>query len=147
MTWAPQETQISIYNRLSGDSTLAVALGTTVAGTQKIFDHVPDSTEFPFVVIEAKPWEDRGNHTSEGLAAEVFIHTWYQPGKGSFTGRGDKQTQLIQKRIDELLHKYALSISGWTTLILRRSVMNILTEPDNVTKHGIQQFKLFLGGN
>jgi hypothetical protein len=145
MTWAPQQTQISLYNRLTGDSALMVLLGTTVGGTQKVFDHVPDDTAFPFVVIESKPWEDRGSHNTEGLSAEISIHCWYQPGASSFSGRGDKQTQLIQQRIDELLHKYALTISGWNTLILRRSTINILTEPDNVTKHGIQQFKLLIG--
>lgn len=145
MSWAPQQVQISIYNRLTADSALMVLLGTTVAGTQKVFDHVPDNTDFPFVVIESKPWEDRGSHNTEGLSSEFAIHSWYQPGTSGFTGRGDKQIQLIQQRIDQLLHKYALVISGWNNLGLRRSVINILTEPDNVTKHGIQNFKLLIG--
>lgn len=147
MTWAPQETQIAVYNILKADSALMVLLGTTVGGTQKVFDFVPDNTAFPFLVMEPKPWEDRGNYTTEGLSAELWIHTWYQPGQsGSFTGRGDKQVQLIQSRIDQLLHKQPLSISGWNTLILRRSLVDIVVDPDNVTRHGIQKFKLFLGG-
>jgi len=147
MTWAPQQVQITIFTLLKADTALATLLDTTVAGAQKIFDFVPDNTAFPFVVIESKPYEDRGSYTTEGLQAEISIHTWYQPGgSSSVAGRGDKQVQLIQDRIDKLLHKQSVTISGWNALILRRSFIDIVVDPDNVTRHGIQKFKLFLGG-
>lgn len=145
-TWAPQETQIAIYGILKADSALMVLLGTTVSGTQKVFDFVPDNTPFPYVTMSIKPWQDRGNHTHAGLQCEFQIDVWYQPGTSSNSGRGDKQVQLIQKRIDELLHKKNLGVSGWNTLQCRRSLIDIITDPDQVTRHGIQQFKLFLGG-
>jgi len=141
MTWAPQESQIALFNKLNGDATL-----TSLIGANRIFDHVPQNQAFPFIQIEVKPFEDRGNYTFEGLKADLFVHVWYQPGSAS-TGRGDKQVQLIQKRVDELLHKKELPVVGWSTLLLRRSLIDILTDPDGVTKHGVQQFKLFLGGN
>lgn len=141
MTWAPQETQIAVYNKLVNDSAL-----TALIGANKIFDHVPDSTAFPFISLAVKPFEDRGNYTYEGLKAELWIHVWYQSG-ATYTGRGDKQVQNIQARVDALLHKKELPVSGWSTLILRREFIDIITDPDNVTKHGIQRFKLFLGGN
>lgn len=147
MTWAPQQVQITVFTLLKADTSLATLLNTTVSGTQKIFDFVPDNTDFPFVVIESKPYEDRGSYTTEGLQAEISIHTWYQPGgSSSVSGRGDKQVQLIQSRIDQLLHKQPVTISGWNALILRRSFIDIVVDPDNVTRHGIQKFKLFLGG-
>lgn len=148
MTWAPQETQISIFNVLKGDSALMALLGTTVGGAQKVFDHVPDNTAYPYITLQINPWEDRGNYTDEGLKALLSIHTWYQPdASSSFTGRGDKQVQLIQKRIDELIHKGQFPISGWRKVVLRRATINILVEPDNVTRHGVQQFNLYLGGS
>lgn len=146
MTWAPTETQSAIFNILRNDGSLSTLLGqdTTVS---KVFDHVPQSTAYPFVVLQINPWEDRGNYTGEGLKALVTIHCWYQPGASGYTGRGDKPLQLIQKRIDELLHKSQIAISGWRNLIFRRATINILVEPDNVTRHGVQQFNILLGGN
>jgi len=146
MSWAPQQVQIKIYSTLTADSALMVLLGTTVGGTQKVFDFVPDNQAFPFLVMEINPWQDRGSHTTEGFEAELWVHTWYQPGVGSFTGRGNKQVQLIQSRVDELLHLQELTFTGWNNLLLRRSTVDIITDPDNVTKHGIQKFKLLVGG-
>lgn len=147
MTWAPAQTQIAVYTVLKNDSALAALLGTTVGGAQKIFDNVPDKTPWPFITIHCKPWSDRGSYTYEGLEGQLSVDVWYQPGGStSVQGRGDKQVQAIQARVDALLHKQYLTISGWNTLQLRRAVIDILTDPDNVTKHGVQQFKILLGG-
>lgn len=146
-TFAPMETQIAIFNKLSGDSTLLTLLGTTPSGAQKIFDYVPENNPFPYITMSVKPWTNRANYTHDGLECQLQISVWYQPGVGGFKGRGDKQIQLIQKRVEDLLTKTNLSINGWNTLQLRRSLIDIITDPDSVTRHGIQQFKLFLGGN
>lgn len=148
--WAPIDTQSAIYTLLATDDALIELLGEdadTVDVSTRVLDHVPDNQASPYVVIQIKPWEDRGNYTYEGLSATLTIHTWYTPGSSATTGRGDKQVQLIQKRIDEILHRSQLEIVGWSNLILRRSLVDILVEPDNVTRHGVQQFKLFVGGN
>lgn len=140
-TWAPTETQRAIFSLLSADTDLSLLLG----GSGKVFDHVPDNTAFPYITMYINPWDDRGNHTTEGFQCVLQIDVWYQPGVGEAKGRGNYRVQQIQKRVDELLHKTNLEVDGWKTLIMRRTLVDILTDPDNVTKHGIQQFKLFLG--
>lgn len=148
MTWAPQETQIAIFTALANDDALIDLLGEdsgTVDTSTKVLDFVPDNKAYPYVTLELKPWSDRGSYTFEGLESEIQINVWYQPGTSGNTSRGDKPVQLIQKRIDELLHKQQLCIDDWNTLLLRRSFIDILTEPDNITKHGVQKFKLLLG--
>jgi len=148
--WAPTDTQFAIYNHLASDDTLITLLGEDASVTDlstKVVDHVPDTMEYPFVVMEISPFEDRGNYTTEGLEATLTIHTWYRPGASSHTGRGDKKVQEIQKRIDEILHKSQMEITGWRNLNIRRTLIDILTDTDNVTRHGIQQFKLLLGGD
>lgn len=147
--WAPSDVQVAIYNHLSTDDTLITLLGENSASvdiSNKVFDHVPDGTGFPYVVMQISPFEDRGSYTTEGLEAMLTVHVWYSPGASGVTGRGDKQVQAIQKRIDEILHESRMQISGWRNLILRRSLIDILVEDDNVTRHGVQQFKLFIGG-
>ena len=135
MTWAPTETQKAIYALLNADATL-----TSLLGASKIFDHVPDNTSYPYVVLMIFPFSDRGSYTTEGLDTLFQVSTWV---RGS--GRGDKEVQAIQKRIDELLHKANLSIEGWGIISLRRELIEIVTEEDNVTKQGIQRFRLLMG--
>lgn len=146
MTWAPQETQISIYNLFANDGSLSVLLNPDGGTTSKIFDHVPDGQPFPFISMDITPFRDRGSYTNEGWLGEIWIHSWYQAGQNSVTGLGKKQVQLIQARVDRLLHNTYLAISGWRNLNLRRAMVNVMQDPDNVTMHGIQQFKIMLGG-
>lgn len=142
-TFAPSETQKAIYEILSEDDTIIDLLGED-SGTDdvssKVFDHVPDNSVYPYITLQVLPWTDRGSHTYEGLETEFQIDVWYRS-----PGRGTKQVQAIQKRIDELLHKRQICVYGWNTNLMRRTYIDIVTEDDNVTHNGIQRFKLFLG--
>lgn len=148
MTWAPQESQKSIYETLTADTTLATLLGATVSD-KRIFDFVPQNQAYPYVTMAIKPMSDRGNQTLEGVEIAYQINVWHQPGtsvvSGGPTGRGDKTVQEIQNRIDQLLHRQDICIDGWNIISHRRSTVDILDEPDGVTKHGVQIFNLLLG--
>jgi hypothetical protein len=147
MTWAPLELQKAIYLIIASDDEMIDLLGgdsTTDSTSDKVFDHVPDNTPYPYVVIFNNDFEERGNHTFEGFTTEVQISVWYRPG-ARLTGRGNKGLQLIQERIDELLHKQSVCVEGWNTLQFRRSLISIEVEEDNVTRHGIQRFNVLLG--
>ena len=112
-TYAPLETQKTIFETLANDDSIIDLLGEdsgTDDQSSKVFDFVPDNTEYPFIVIQIKPWSDRGNHTYEGLQADLTIHVWYQPGSTFNDGRGDRRVQLIQSRVDTLLHNQELAI-------------------------------------
>lgn len=139
MTWAPQETQKTIYDTLTADVTLGGLLGATVSDP-RVYDHVPDVQKFPFVTLQIKPMSDRGNQSFEGVEIDYQINVWYRA-----PGRGDLEVQKIQERIDFLLHKRDICIEGWNIITHRRSTVNILDEPDGVTKHGVQIFNLMLG--
>lgn len=137
MTWAPKETQITVFELLSTDSALQTLLG-GVVGDTKIYDTVPDNKAYPYVVLHILPWTDRGNHTLEGLDSEFQINVWTQE-------RGNLQVQNIQNRIDELLHKAEPCIDGWNITGLRRSFIDIVMQEDNITRQGIQRFHLMIG--
>ena len=136
MLWAPQKTQEVIYTLLSADTQLQTLLG----GTGKIFDFVPDKQPFPFITIGAGVWTDRGNETYEGWENDLQIHVWYRA-----PGRGRLKVQEIQKRVDELLHRQDPCIEDWSIIVLRRKFVDIIVDDDNVTLHGIQNFKLMIG--
>lgn len=138
--FAPLEVQAEIFAVLNADADL-----TTLLGANKIFDFVPDKKAFPYVTINALPFVQRDNATNDGMECEFQINVWYSPGASGQTSRGNKPVQLIQKRVDELLQHRSLCVNGWNTLQLRRTFIDIVVESDNVTRQGIQRFKLFLG--
>jgi hypothetical protein len=137
--FAPQETQKEIFLLLNNDTAL-----TALIGANKVFDFVPDKKAFPYVTLYILPFVERDNYTHEGFNCEFQINVFYQPGPGQ-TGAGNKKVQEIQKRIDEILNKKSICIDGWNTLECRRSFIDISTDEDNVTKQGIQRFRLMLG--
>lgn len=139
MLFAPQSTQKTIYEILSTDAALQTLIGGTV-GDPKIYDFVPDNKVFPFITIGEGPWTDRGNHTTEGLQTDFVVNVWYRA-----PGRGRLKVQEIQKRIDELMHKSDPCIEDFNVIVLRRKLIDILIDPDNVTLHGVQTFKLMIG--
>lgn len=134
MSYGPQETHKAIYQVLSQDSALTTLLG----GANRVLDVAKPEQLCPFITIGDIQWEDRGNHSWEGLGAVITVNTWVQePSR--------KRVQEIQKRIDEILHNSEPIITGWNIVGLRRGTTNIIVDPDNITLHGIQTFNLMIG--
>lgn len=151
--WAPLETQKSIFDYLATDETLIELLGETygtdpgeVETSSRVFDYVPDNTRFPYVRMQILPFVARDNATKEGFEVEFQIDVWYRPGKSTTTGRGNKQVQLIQQRVDQLLQNREICIDGWNSISILRTYIDIIRQDDNVTLQGVQRFKLLLGG-
>jgi hypothetical protein len=139
MTWAPTETQKTVYETLQNDAALLTLLGATPL-IQKVFDHVPDNSPYPYLKIAIKPMTDRANESWDGVVVQVQVSIWYQAD-----GLGDLKVQQLQKRVDELLHDVSICIDGWNIISNRRTTANILDEPDGRTKQGIQIFNYLLG--
>lgn len=139
MTWAPTEAQKRIFTILSTDTALQSLLGGTPTDP-RVYDHVPDAKSYPYVTMQIRPLTDRGNHTWDGVEIRFQINVWYRA-----PGRGDLKVQEIQARIDQLLHNKDICVEGWDIISLRRTLVDILIETDNVTQHGVQIFNLMLG--
>lgn len=139
MAFGPQEVQKTIFTILSTDATLQAALGGTLADP-RVYDFVPQEKSYPYVTIEIGPVTDRGSTTTEGLALEPQINVWHR-------APGNKPVQDLQKIIDGLLHNKDICIDGFDLIVMRRSLIDLLTDPDSVTRHGVQRFKLFIGEN
>lgn len=138
-TWAPQETQKTLFKVLSEDAALQTLLGTTPAAP-KVFDSVPQDAAYPYITIQVQPFNDRGNETGEGWASEPQINVWDQGAR-----KGFKTTQEIQKRIDELINNQNLCVDGWNLLVCKRLIVDVFKHPDNVTIQGVQRFRIYLG--
>lgn len=112
----------AIYGKLSGDSTLTNMLGAAPTGYTKAIYHdpAPEGTGFPFVVLSKSsgiPTESFGSYTNGGTFAyetDVWLIKAVDQSPSADVAEG------IAARITTLLNDASLSISGGTTMYLRR---------------------------
>lgn len=117
--------QSAIYTLLNGDSTLD-----GLVGNNKIFDNVPESTDYPYVVIGNIITNNEGTATLDGNEYLVDIDVWSRY-------RGKKQISEISERIYNLLHDTDLSVSGASHVMTRANSVQTLVSGDGITRHGI----------
>jgi len=122
------ELQKTIFDTLSGDSTITSTYGANV------YDYIPDNTSFPYVKIGEETSVDNGTKTLQGNEHTLVIHTFSQY-------RGSKEVKNIMSRIYALLHESSLSVSGASLVNLRFEFSDVIKENDGLTTHGIQRFR------
>lgn len=130
MAIAASAIQTALYSRLTGDATL---MG-LITG---VFDAVPDAQAFPYLTLgefEGSEWSTFG---TLGQTYLFTLHTWSQ-------SKGTKAAQAIQSRVDTLLHRVTLSLSGAACVTCVREFDTVLRDPDGVTWHGVQRFRMWV---
>lgn len=125
--------QTKLFTLLNGDA----ALKNKVTG---VFDNVPDTQKYPFVVIGDTVLEDFGTKNSDGFQGDVTVHVYSQAA-------GRREALAIQGRVYELLHNVDLGLEGFSTITCRCTLNEVLKDPDNRTHHGVQKYRLILGGS
>jgi uncharacterized protein DUF3168 len=122
--WALQQ---ALYTRLSGDTALVTTLGADV------YDHVPDAAAFPYVVIGNVTEGPRDTMGRTGRDLSVTIHVWSQyPGM--------KQVKEIQSRVDELLDRWAPTVTGWSATQMQQEFFETFMDQDGITRHGVSRY-------
>ncbi len=120
--------QVAIYDALVADVAISAS---DVTG---IFDHIPQTQNFPYIEIGEIQAADWDSDTHNGQDHTVTINVWSQKA-------GRKETKSIQKLIYTLLHNSTLSISGHTIILARQTFSETLKDPDGETHHGVQRFR------
>ena len=123
----------AIYTALNNDSTLTDTHG---AG---VYDDVPEGSGFPYVTMGEETAIDYGVKGTDGSEQTVNIHVWSQY-------RGSKEVKTIMDRIHTLLHDSSLSVSGFNLVNTRFEFMDILRDPDGITRHGVMRFRAVMLG-
>ena len=100
-----------------------------------VFDHVPQDTEFPYIVIgddTSIPWD-----TDDSIGSETTctIHVWSRH-------RGRKEVKEIMRTIYEALHRQELSIIGGSLVECQAELQESFMDPDGLTRHGVIRFRL-----
>lgn len=130
MSGSPQwPLQVAVFGRLSGDAELVTTLGAAV------YDHVPASAAFPYVVIGDVTEAPRDTMGVTGRDSTLTVHTWSQAA-------GSRQVKQIQSRIDALLDRWQPAVAGWKTTHMLHEFLETLRDPDGVTRHGVQRYRV-----
>lgn len=126
--WAIQQ---AIYTQLVGDAGLQVLLGSP----PRIFDHVPAGALFPYVVVGEARGAPFDGKTEDGFDQTVTLHTWSRY-------RGLRETKDIMARLVGALDGGDLPITGHDLILLRFTFGTTMLDPDGLTRHGVQRFRV-----
>lgn len=137
--------QKAIYDKLIADVTLKAALAANVQDSTKaaIYDNVPqavdsgDDSVFPYVTVGDDTMIDWDTDTSQGKEATLTLHVWSRY-------RGRKEVKEIQGMIYDALHLSNLIITGYHSVLMLSEYSETLLDPDGLTRHGVQRFRLIV---
>jgi hypothetical protein len=133
---AEYEIQKAIFAKLSADA----PLNNVIKG---LFDSVPQESDsgsdivFPYVTIGDDTALDWDTDTSVGKEATLTIHSWSRH-------RGRSEVKQIQGLIYDALHVSQLNVVGYNTVLCFSEYSESLVDPDGLTRHGVQRFRLII---
>lgn len=105
MTYPIAAAQTALYDVLDGDATL----GTLMNG---VFDHVPQETAYPYIVIGEQDAQDWPNFVGNGVQLRFTLQVFSREA-------GKQEVQQIIARMQILLHEASISVSGATCVLSR----------------------------
>ena len=121
--------QQAIYTKLSNDAPLSAVVS--------IYDNAPQDGAFPYVTIGEDVLIEWDTDTELGVVGSITLHTWSRE-------RGRKETKTIQGLIYDALHRTTLTSSGYKFVTIDQQEVSTNIDPDGLTRHGIQEFKVIL---
>lgn len=139
--------QTAVFARLDGTVALTAQLAAHAytAGKKAIYDHVPQADDagssvgFPYVALGDETEVQFDTDDSVGREAIITIHTLSRY-------KGKKEAKNIMGAIKDALHQHALVVAGQVTVLCYWEFAEIYTEPDGVTYHGVQRFRIITEG-
>ena len=134
------QTAIAIIAALKADAPLA-ALLTTYAASPAVFTHVPqDLPTYPYVVLFEAGLDGDDNDCFLGFDGTLNIHSWTDQRDMAVIGN-------IQKAVYDVLHHAELAMTGYELVELHQEFSTILRDPDGITLHGVQRYRIILQTN
>lgn len=123
--------QTAIYTRLSGDATL-------LALCPNVYDVAPDNAGFPRVTIGEQTEAPNDTMGTTGRDVTITVHVWTRNPES----RSKQPNQLILNRVDALLDRWAMSVTGWNaTEMLFDGGDGPFTDEDGLTQHGVRRYR------
>ena len=124
------ELQKTVYTALTGAS-ITDYNGDAITG---VFDDVPESTAYPYIVIGEETAIDSSAKDKDIFEHTLTIHIWSQY-------RGRRDIKEIMKQVHDTLHDSSLSVTGASMVNMRQEFQTTLLEGDGITRHGVMRFR------
>jgi len=132
--------QKGIYDKLIANS----ALTTTLGGT-KVYDHVPQGTSAPYVVIGDDTLSEDDTKSNNRWDCTITIHCW------DFEKSGRKSVKTILSNIFDALHKQesSITVSGFSLVEIHREFQETFQDPSEEGAsdryyHGVARYRALI---
>ena len=126
--------QLGIYTALNDDTALSALIVGVYDNPSQAGDP-GDDTAFPYVTISdgtSTPWD---TDTDRGDEAIAQVHVWSRASNAL-------QVKQIQDAIYGVLHRGTISISGSVFIGSDYITQTVQRDPDVITRHGVQEFRI-----
>ncbi|NWN89185.1 MAG: DUF3168 domain-containing protein [Micrococcaceae bacterium] len=120
--------QVAIFQALSNDQQLS-------ADVTGVFDHVPDSTAFPYVTTGEVTTTPSGAHDRFGARSTITLHGWS-------TYNGKKEISEIANHLLRILDHKPLQVDGFHAVYVHHEQTVTMTERGNDIRHVAVRFAI-----
>lgn len=134
-------TQVAITKAIIGElrgNTALTSLLVDYVGADGVFYHVPQNfNAYPYVVVYDIDLNSDNNDVTLAFDGVINIHTWSD--KRDISVIGD-----IMKEVYNTLNRADFSIDGYVLIDIMQENEIVLRDPDGITLHGVQRFRIIL---
>ena len=105
------------------------------------FNHVPQGeVEYPYVVVDSISLENNDSDNEFAYIGTAYVHVWSEY-------KGEVEVAGIQKQIYDACHRQPLTTASYKVSGIHQEFSEIMIDPDGITRHGVQRYKLFFEPN
>ena len=134
-------TQVAITKAIIGElrgNTALTSLLVDYVGADGVFYHVPQNfNAYPYVVVYDIDLNSDNNDVTLAFDGVINIHTWSD--KRDISVIGD-----IMKEVYNTLNRADFSIDDYVLIDIMQENEIVLRDPDGITLHGVQRFRIIL---
>lgn len=105
--------------------------------TGKVFDHVPQGTAKPYVVLGDWTGNEFDTDDTNGVEPTLTIHVWSDK-------RGMKEIQELMDAVRGALHDQSYTVADETVVLAFFEFFQTMVETDGLTRHGVQRFRFIM---
>ena len=120
-----------VFDRLTGN----IGVGVTLFDTAPYLPEGAPATTFPYVVMGNDTASPFDTDDQVGGVITVTLHFWSR-------AEGFNQVKTIMQTAYDRLNRASLPKMGYTVLDCLHEFSEAVDDPDGVTKHGIQRYRL-----
>lgn len=120
-----------VFDRLTGN----LGTGVTIFDTAPFLPEGAPGTTFPYVVMGNDTAAPFDTDDQVGSEITVTLHFWSRAS-------GFNQVKTIMQAAYDRLNRATLSKTGYSVLDCLHEFSEAMDDPDGVTKHGIQRYRL-----